>query len=1024
LHKPFEFPLMHKSFISSISVLIFLFLVSFSHAQQSDLGFVRNQPPFSGIQSAWVDSVFHSMSPDERLGQLFIVAAWSDKNAEHTQELANIVKKYHIGGLIFFQGGPVRQANMTNYLQSVSKVPLLVAMDAEWGLGMRLDSTISFPRQMMLGAIDNNQHIYDMGAEIARQMKRLGVHVNFAPVVDINNNPKNPVIGSRSFGEDKWNVAAKGLAYMLGLQDNHILAVGKHFPGHGDTNVDSHYDLPVIPFTRERLDSLELFPFVQLINAGLGGIMSAHLHIPALDPASNVAASVSPAIINDLLINELGFSGVVFTDALNMKGVSDYYQPGQLELQALQAGNDLLLFPEDISKAISRLKREIRRKTIKQEEIDVRVKKILALKYWVGLHNDQPVETENLIADLNTTGADLVRRKLIENAITLVENRSDLIPLKRLDTIQIASLSISRAPNTAFQKTLALYSAVDHFHLSKEAAYEEIVTVVNSLLSYDLVILGVHDTDMRATRQFGITPQVSEIIKRLSGNTKLILSVFGSSYSLSFIQGLEDVASIILAYEDNSLTQNYAAQVIFGGIPASGFLPVNASDQYKMGTGIKTFLNTRLKYSVPEEVGMNPEILEAIDTIAGNAISLGAMPGCQVLVAKNGVVVYHKSFGHHTYLGEKKVEDEDLYDLASITKIAASVPAIMDLYEKDLIVPEKALSSLLPELSNTNKGSLVIEDLLTHQAQLQAWIPFFYSAFQVLIPGEELFSRNLSRSYPYMLGNGLFLNRNHRIKEDFFRFFPDTIFSVKVGENFYMNQQYLDTIYKRIIESELRPQKEYLYSDLGYFFMMKAIEKMTGQSMNEYVQKNFYNKLGASALGYLPLERFPKCRIVPTENDLIFRRQLLHGHVHDPATAMIGGVGGHAGLFSNANDLAKLMQMYLWKGEYGGERYFFPSTIERFTSCTFCETGNRRGLGFDKPETDTTKNGPSSKLASPESFGHSGFTGTLAWVDPIHQLVYIFLSNRVHPDQLNNKLTEMNVRTRIQDVIYQSLGRP
>ncbi len=1000
--------------------LVHYFQIPAQAQSYSHLEFKRKEPPFTGLRSAWIDSVFNTMSPAERLGQLFVVASWSNRGPEHFDEIVHLIRKYHIGGIIFFQGGPVRQAILTNKFQSVSKIPLLIAMDAEWGLGMRLDSTMSFPRQMMLGAIENNELIYDMGAEIARQMNRLGVHVNFAPVIDINNNPQNPVIGSRSFGEDKWNVASKGLAYMLGLQDNKILAVGKHFPGHGDTNVDSHYALPILPFSRERLYSLELFPFRHLINAGLGGIMSAHLHIPSLDSAANVAASVSKAVINDLLINELGFSGLVFTDALNMKGVSDFYQPGYLEIEALLAGNDILLFPEDIPRAVAHIKREIRKGTISQEEIDTRVKKMLALKYWVGLNNYQPVNLKNLVRELNTPKADLLRRRLIENSITLLENRHDLIPLQRLDTIRIASLSISRVPNTEFQRTLGLYSNVSHYHIFREAEFERMISVVNRLISYDAVIVGIHNTDMRATRQFGITPQIIDIVNRLAGNTRVILTVFGSPYSLYFFNNLKNISSIVLAYEDNVLTQSYAAQLIFGGIPARGILPVTITPDYISGAGLKSFTATRLKYSVPEEVGMCSGILAEIDSIVVNAIKKKAMPGCQIFVAKDGVVVYHKSFGYHTYLNERPVSMDDIYDLASITKIAAAIPAIMSLYEEELVFPENKLSVLLPELENTNKSDLLLKDILTHQARLQQWIPFYFSAYQTLFPDEQLFSRTLSARHPFMIGNSLFLNRNHRFADYFHRSTPDAVFSIQVAENFFLNKAIVDTIFRKINESELRPQNDYLYSDLGFYYLKKFIERKTGERLDTFVHNRFFNKLGATTLGFLPLQRFARERIVPTENDVAFRRQTLHGFVHDPGAAMMGGIAGHAGLFSNANDLGKLMQMYLWKGEYGGERYFYPATIDRFTKCYFCNKGNRRGLGFDKPETDPKKNGPSGKLSSPESFGHTGFTGTIAWADPAHQLVYIFLSNRVYPEQTNNKLLDLNVRTQIHDTIYRS----
>lgn len=1002
-------------------LLALLFFIPYQKIySQTDLEFVRQLPPFTGTHSAWADSVFNTLSPEERLGQLFMVAAWSNRGHEHTAELSGLISKYGIGGIIFFQGGPVRQARMTNTLQSVSKVPLLIAMDAEWGLGMRLDSTMSFPRQMMLGAIDNNQLIYRMGVEIARQMKRLGIHVNFAPVLDINNNPANPVIGSRSFGEDRWNVSSKGLAYMLGMQDNKVLAVGKHFPGHGDTNVDSHYGLPVIPFSRERLDSLELFPFQQLINAGLGGIMSAHLHIPELDSGKNVAASVSKAVIHDLLIEELGFEGLIFTDALNMKGVSDYFQPGELELLALHAGNDVLLFPEDVPRAIAHLKREIRRGSISQDEIDLRCRRILAMKHWAGLNKYRPVPVAGLVKDLNTKDGELLQRELIEKAITLVENKNSLLPLQRIDTLNLASLVFSRHEQTTFQKTLAHYMEMDQFQLTRETGFQEMMNVVNKLIAYDLVIIGVHDTDMRVTRQFGITPLITDVVRRLSEHTRVILTVFGSPYSLSYFDHLPKLSAIIISYEDHSFTQSYSAQLIFGGITASGVLPVKASEGYPAGTGIKTNVRTRLKYSVPEEAGMSSDRLDEIDSIVLNAIRRKAMPGGQVLVARNGVVVYHKSFGHHTYRNDKNVEYSDLYDLASLTKIAASVPAVMRLYERELIHPDNRLSSILPTLAGTDKGEMLIRDILTHQARLPAWIPFYQRTYQTLFSDEELFSRSLSLTHPFRLANNLFLNRNHRFTEGIFSPRPDSDFYIRVAENLYMNRSYIDTIYRLIDESELRPGKEYLYSDLGYYFLLRAIEGLTFDRLDYFVEQQFYSRLGASTMGYLPLRKFSKSRITPTENDLAFRRQTLQGYVHDPGAAMLGGVGGHAGLFSNANDLAKLMQMYLWKGEYGGERFFQPSTIELFTSCQFCDSGNRRGLGFDKPEIDPKKNGPSSKLASPESFGHSGFTGTIAWADPVHQLVYIFLSNRVYPDQLNNLLTELNVRTRIQDVIYQS----
>ena len=978
-------------------------------------------PPFGESATEWVDSVFSSLTPGERVAQLIMVAAHTDSRDNNDIDVTRLVSEYNIGGLVFMRGGPMKQVEMTNKYQSLAKTPLMIAMDAEWGLGMRLDSTMVYPQQLTLGAVRDERLIYEMGVDIALQMRRMGVHINFAPVLDINVNPRNPVIGSRSFGEDKNNVTRKALHYMRGMQDKKILAVGKHFPGHGDTDQDSHHTLPLISHNRERLDSLELVPFVNLIEEGLGGIMTAHLHIPAIDGTWRMPTSLSGAAVDRLLRQELGFEGLVFTDGLIMKGVTGFLPPGQLEVQALLAGNDVLVFPPDVDRAMMAIMRALENGILRQEMIDEKCRRVLMAKYWMGLDRNVKVKKDNLYRDLNNPGSELVRRKLIGSSITLLENRDDIIPIGKLDTLRIATVTIGDGKINAFQNTLELYAPMKHFAISKYATLEQFNRLMGELEKYNLVIIGINEPDSRRSRQYGISPQTSYFIRRIAPLNNVVLSVFTSPYGLAFFDDLGGLKGLIMAYEDNQHTREYVAQVIFGGLPAMGVLPVNAGSGYSAGDGITTTTRARLRYSIPEEAGLDSGKLQKIDSIVIDAIEQKATPGAQVLVARRGIVVYHRAFGYHTYRQENPVKISDLYDIASVTKIVASVPAIMMLIEENKLDLDQTLGYYLPELAGTNKHDLLIKDVLTHQARLQPWIPFYYDTFESLVPDEELFSRRVSAGYPYMLAANMFMNRNYRFIDSLFSDQSGDEYTIRVANRMFMNRLYRDSIYRRINESPLRSGNQYLYSDLGYYYLKNIIERISSEPLELFVEKNFYRPLGAGRLTYLPLEKYHTGEIVPTENDVIFRRQLMHGHVHDPGTAMLGGVGGHAGLFSNANDLAKLMQLFLQNGSYGGAGYFRPETIAYFTTAPNNPNGNRRAIGFDKPERNPSRNGPAAGSASQESYGHSGFTGTIAWVDPEEDIVYVFLSNRVHPDQFNNKLQQMNVRTKIQQAVYDAI---
>ncbi|HRH66526.1 MAG TPA: glycoside hydrolase family 3 N-terminal domain-containing protein [Bacteroidia bacterium] len=949
-------------------------------------------PPFYTEEAShWADSVLATLTPGERISQLIMVAAWSNKDTVHTNEIRKLITNHGIGGLIFFQGGPVRQAVLTNEYQSLSKVPLMIGIDGEWGLSMRLDSTVRFPRQMTLSADPSDSLIYTMGAEIARECRRLGIHINFAPDADINDNPLNPIIGSRSFGDDREEVSRRALLYMKGMQDNRVLANGKHFPGHGNAESDSHLTLPLITQTRQELDSVELYPFRKLIHEGLGSMMVAHLSVPALDTTPNLPSTLSKPIVSDLLKSEMGFKGLVFTDALNMKGVSSCYQPGILDKKAILAGNDILLYTEDVRKAIDEILISIKNGEISQQEIDARAKKLLMAKYWCGLNRKQFIDTAGLVRDLNTPNAVYLQRRLYEQSVTLLTNRDSIIPLKALDSLRIASVVIGDVKNNAFQQQLKMYGRIDCYAEEKDAPVSIFDALFKFLKNYDLIILSMHGTSMKAQANFAIPEAAQQFIDKVITDYPTVFVNFGNAYTFSRFQKLDMAKAVILAYEDFPMTHELAAQAVMGGISTSGKLPVNSTPLFTRNTGRKTPPPIRLKYTVPEDAGVSTYGLNKIDTLVGKAIAAGATPGCQVLVAKDGKVIYNKSFGSRTYTDTSKIRNTDLYDIASVTKIAATALGTMKLFEDGKINLNQPLSKYLPALKTTNKRSITVKEVMAHQAGLQSWIPFWKQTVSGKSLNKTIYQKSKSANFP-----------------------------IKVADSLYMNKSYTDSLMTWIYKSPLGEKGKYVYSDLGPILLRNLIERISKDSMPVYLEKNFYKPLQLSNSGFLPKDRFSLDRIVPTENDKEFRQQLIQGYVHDPAAAMLGGISGNAGLFSNANDLAVILQMLLNKGSYGGKQLLKPNTVTLFTKQQFVQNKNRRGLLFDKPDPDPTKSSPCSPSASLETFGHQGFTGTCVWVDPKYNLIYIFLSNRIHPDATNDKLVKMNLRTDIQQAIYDS----
>ncbi len=942
----------------------------------------------------WVDSVYTTLTPEQRLGQLFMVAAYSNKNEKHYQELDTLVKRYGIGGLMFMQGGPIRQAILTNRFQSRAKVPLLIAMDAEWGLDMRLDSSMHFARQMTLGALDDEKYIYLMGREIALKMKRLGVTVSFSPVMDVNVNPSNPVIGSRSFGESTEEVTKRGIAYIKGLQDHGVIAVAKHFPGHGDTETDSHLALPVIPHKIKRLTEVELYPFKKAFEAGVMGVMVAHLYLPAIDSTKNLATTLSRPLVTGLLKDKMKYNGLVFTDALNMKGVSSFFAKGEVDMRALMAGNDVLLFPEDVPAAVAKIKQGIATGKVSADEIELHVRKILHAKYWAGLSKYKPVQLANLEDDIDRPLSSVVQENLYEHSVTVVKNNAGLLPLRNLDTLSVASVAIGVPAGNDFQETLRKYAPVNSFALANRFAPDSsFLRIIPQLKYNDVVVVSIHNMNMTPSKDFGVGVGTRAFIKYLQERTdkKVIVVVMGNAYSLKFF---EKSNWLVCGYEDNPVSQQLVPQVIFGARSAKGKLPVTASATYKAGTGLVTQSLSRLKYGIPESVNMDSKVLKQIDNIALEAIAYAATPGCQVLVVKDGTVIFDKAYGYYTYDKVKPVTNNTIYDIASITKVAATLQAIMFLKDQGKLNLDAKVITYLPELKGTNKANLVMRDVLTHQAGLLAGLPHWQKTLASAKMKDVYYASTRTDYFPNVV--------------------TPAIYSMKQME---------DSVWAWTVKSKLLPHNKggkgypYTYSDLDFYVLKRVAERLLNQPLDEFLQQNFYEPLGLRTMGYKPLLSHSLAAIAPTEDDTYFRHNLIWGTVHDPGAAMLGGVAGHAGLFSNANDLATLLQMNLQNGNYGGRKYFSTNVVTEFSKKQF--KGSRRGLGWDKPEPE--EGGPTSAMAPASTFGHTGFTGTGAWVDPENKLIYIFLSNRVYPDAGNNKLVKYNIRTRIHDVVYKAM---
>lgn len=944
---------------------------------------------------AELEKILNGMSLDEKIGQLLWVRAFSKSDDGDVAHVTKLITDHHVGGICFFQGSPVKQAQLTNIYQKIAKTPLAISIDGEWGLGMRFkDQAISFPRNLMLGAIQDEQVVYELGREIGKHCKRIGININFAPVVDINNNPDNPVINDRSFGEDKHNVIAKSTAYMTGLQDAGVMACAKHFPGHGDTDVDSHYDLPIINHTLMRLDSVELVPFKSMISEGIGSIMIAHLNIPALDDRPNRPTTLSHKTVTELLREEMAYNGLIITDAMEMKGVTKHFQAGEADAEAFLAGVDVILLPEDVPAAVKSIKQYIKDGKISLDRLNNSVRRILRAKNQLGLFDYEPIEIKGLSSDINSRQSLALKERLVERAITLARDSSNLIPIGDLQSSKIATIAIGANASTPFQNTILKYIESYNLFTTKDIASTDAAALEASIEKAETVVISLHDMSKYSSRNFGLTTSSIDFIKRIAAQKKVILVVFGSPYALKYF---EDLSTVVVSYNEEEVTQEITAQSLFGANAISGKLPVTASPGYRAGQGLVRASIGRLGFSIPERVGINSVKLREIDDLVEEMIQKKAAPGGQVFIAKDQKVIWNKAYGTFTYDTKKPVSTTDLYDMASVTKIAATTVSLMHLYDQGKFDLNAPVVRYLPESATSNKAAIKMKQILSHHARLIPWIPFYKKTiYEDAEPGQ---SHGIAEYYSRKTQPG---------------------YTIPVTESMYIRNDYIDSMYTQIYESELRSRNGYRYSDLGFILLTKIIEKQADVPLDLYVNQNFYGPLGLRRTGFNPMLGVQQSQIAPSEEDTYFRDQVIQGTVHDMASAMMGGVSGHAGLFSNAYETGIIMQMLLNGGYYGGVQFLKPSTVKLFT--TRYPGSTRRGLGFDMKELNQYNHANMGQYVSRKAFGHSGFTGIHALADPEHNLVIVIVTNRTYPTMDNRTFIKNDYRPKIQDIVYEAMN--
>ena len=955
----------------------------------------------------WVEEQLQKMTLKEKIGQLFIHTVSPQITQYGKADIKKAVTEYHIGGLLFSGGQVLSQIEMTNYAQSFAKIPLMLTFDGEWGLAMRLKQTVSFPRNRVLGCISEDSLLYAYGREVARQCKEIGVHVNFAPVADVDNNPKNPVINTRSFGSNPQQVARQVAAYAKGLEDGGVIAVCKHFPGHGDTETDSHKSLPKLNFDRTRLDSLELIPFKTAIASGISGMMTGHLLIPALD--TQKPASLSHAVVTQLLKNELQFDGLAFTDALAMHGVAGYGHPAA---QALIAGNDLILVQRNLKKEMDGVLSALKRGSLTEEQITEKCRKVLTYKYILGLTQTPYIQSGQIMNRINTPEAKELVNTLKKKAVTVISNRDNQLPVSANSSGNLL-VSISKSPSRMhpLYEQLRKSISIQWINLHPDSSK----SLLSRIQKANRVIIAIESDHYL---------RYAKLLNQVTAQKPTVMTFFTPLAALRGQESmLKKAQAVIAAHTGEAIVQQHVADIIIGKSMANGRLSIDLGDTFKAGTGITLNAPSKSISQSAKITGINTSVLNQIDEIALEGIQAKAYPGCHILVMKKGSIVYDKCFGTVTYESKKKVRPEHLYDLASLSKATGTLLAVMKLYDEGKINLTDKISKFLPQFKGTNKENITIQELLFHESGLPAYLPFYKDAIDLKSCKGGLFKNRRDACHTIQVGRNLYACTDFNYRTEWVSPLPSKSYPIQIAENLYIRKEFKDIMLQRIIEASPR-SKNYRYSCLNFMLLKEAVENITRQTMDVFIDSVYFRPMKLERIAYQPLRKFKKEEIIPTvSKDFLRGSKPLQGFVHDEAAAFLGGVSGNAGMFSSAPEVAAIFQMLLNQGVYNHQRFLSKETCKLFT--TMKSSKSRRGLGFDKPDPNNAHYSPCASEAPACVFGHTGFSGTCAWADPQNDIVMVFLCNRIYPNPYSQKnLSRLNIRPRIQETIYKALQTP
>ena len=931
----------------------------------------QNLLSYSDLEKAesWADSIMSVLSPEERLGQLIIPIVGNNDTPEQRNIIKNLIEKYHVGGLLFSKGSLKSQEDLSKYGQNLSKkVPLMITTDSEWGLNMRLSDAVRFPKNMSLGCINHTYKpnvpnrrdslMYEYGLEIGRQCKAMGIAVNFAPVLDINSNPRNPVIGYRSFGDNITNVASAGLSYASGVEDAGVLAVAKHFPGHGDTDKDSHKTLPCLSHNKERMESFEMRPFEEFAKAGFGGLMVGHLEVPAIEPIQGMPSSASKKFITGYIRNKFHFNGLVFTDGLAMEGARKY---PDFCVKSLMAGVDILLDPIPLADQWKKLRTAVSNGILSQDDIDKKCRRVLIFKHALncGIMPDRSA--------IDTQNAQTLSKDLYQASLVLLKHEK---PFNGNTIIEVQN--------------------------AKSAT-------------------------------------IAQVNQKCNASKKPITLIFYTSpYNLAYYKdAINKASSVIAAHEDYCFAHEAVRNVLEGKVNIDGQLCVAIPRLFNTGDGLvinnireaETTVNNPAD-SIPQKPAIaeisNNALLE-IDSIVNDGLQKGAFPGCQVLVAKDGKIIYNKSFGWYDETRQKKVTNESIYDLASVSKAAATLPALMIAIDEYGISIDDKMSKYVSEMRGTDKQNITIKQALFHETGMREGFPFYGMTIDSASVNGRLYSSKKDATYCILQDQNTWFNKNLTWNSQYISEKKDEQHQLQIANGMFIANSFRDEILGKTLALPLKNVGRYRYSCLNFVLLRCVIEAKTKTPLDRYLQTRLFEPLGLTSCTYNPRQNkdIDLALVVPTENDQALRRQLLHGYVHDEIAAWSGGVEGNAGLFSNATDLAKILQLMLDNGKYEGQQIISEETCKLFTTTKSNKT--RRGLGFDKPDMKVPAKSPCAEEVSGSVYGHTGYTGTCFWVDPTNRMIYIFLCNRICPSRTNRTLMTGDYRTRIQSVLYNRL---